>query len=62
MFDKTNIFAKFHDYILRGTRVMAPDLKTYPRTDGQGGDNVHVVVYQPSSVKVVSLNFNERIY
>ena len=41
---------------------MARDLKTYPRTDGHGGDNVHVVVYQSSSIKARSLNFHERIY
>ena len=28
-----------------------PGLNKHTRTDGQGGDNVHVVVYQPSSVK-----------
>ena len=37
---------------------MAQNLKTYPRTDGQGGDNVHVVVYQLSSVKACQFKFS----
>ena len=37
---------------------MALDLKTYPRTDGQGDDNVHVVVYEPSSVKARQFKFS----
>ena len=49
--DKANIFAKFHDSILCGTRVMARDSKNSCEPNGQGGDNVHIVVYQPSSVK-----------
>ena len=57
-----NISATFDDSILCGTRVLALYLKTYPRTDGQGGDNIDVVVYQPSSVKARHLNFHERIY
>ena len=56
--DKANIFVKFHDPILCGARVMARDFKTYTRTDGQGGDNVHVVVEQPSSVKARQFKFS----
>ena len=41
----------YDDSILCGTSVMAQDLKPYPRTDRQGGNNLHVVVYQPSRVK-----------
>ena len=41
---------------------MALDLKTWPWTDGQGGENVYVLVHQPSSVKLVSLTVHERIY
>ena len=52
--DTANIFAKFHDSILCGTRVMALDLKT----DGQGGDNVHVEVYHPPSVKARQFRFS----
>ena len=37
---------------------MAPDLKTQPRTDGQGGINVYVVVDQPSSVKARQFKFS----
>ena len=34
-----------------------------PSCEPTGGDNVHVIVDQPSSViKLVSLNFHERIY
>ena len=39
---------------------MALDLKTYPRTDGQDGDNVHVIVYQPLSVKARRISFSVK--
>ena len=37
---------------------MTRDLKTYPRTDGQGGENAHVLVHQPSSVKARQFKFS----
>ena len=37
---------------------MARDLKPQPRTDGQGGENVHDLVYQLSSVKARQSKFS----
>ena len=56
----THLRMKCHDFISSTSIVMAPDLKTRPRTDGRGGDRARAVVNRPSFSASVTLQLQER--
>ena len=51
---------KFHDFISSSSIVMAPDLKTRPRTDGRGNDSARAVVNRLSFVESFTLKLSRK--
>ena len=50
---------KFDEFILSSSIVMDRDLKTRPRTDGQGDDRV-MIVNRPSFVESFTLQLSRK--
>ena len=51
---------KFHAFMSSNSIVMAPDLKTRPRTDGRGGDSSPAVINLPSFVESFTLQLSRK--
>ena len=51
---------KFHEFIASNSIVMAPDLKTRPRTDGRSDDSARAVVNRSSFIESFTLQRQER--
>ena len=51
---------KFHEFIFTSSIVIAPDLKTRPRTDGRGDDSARAVVNRPSFVESFTLQRSRK--
>ena len=51
---------KFYEFISSSSIVMAPDLKTRPRTDGRGDDSARTVVNRPSFVESFTLQLSRK--
>ena len=58
--DTTHLCMKFHEFISSSSIVMAPDLKTRPRTNGRGDDSARAVVNRPSSVESFTLQLSRK--
>ena len=56
----THLRMKCHDFISSTSIVMAPDLKTRPRTDGRGGERARAVVNRPSFIASVTLQLSRK--
>ena len=51
---------KFHDIISSSSVVMAPDLKTRPRTEGRGDDSAGAEYNRPSFIESFTLQLSRK--
>ena len=58
--DTIHLCMKFHEFISSCSIVMAPDLKTRPRTHGRGDDSARAVVNRPPFIESFTLQLSRK--
>ena len=58
--DTTHLCMKFHVFISSSSLVMAPGLKTRPRTDGLGDDSARAVLNRTAFVESFTLQVSRK--